>query len=107
MPENLPVGLSQHCMVLVDESNVLVAGGMLDTNFCTSQTFFYNFNSSEWRNGPDLKLKRAKHACGMVQKDGNTNEVQALLMKVELGLKNRTRLQNQMQQVSVSLKIYL
>ena len=78
-------------MVLVDESNVLVAGGVLDTNFYTSQTFFYNFDSSEWRNGPDLKLKRATHACGMVQKDGNTNEVQVLFMKVELGLKNRTR----------------
>ena len=92
-------------MVLVDDSNVLVAGGSTEKQFFTSKTFFFNFDSNLWRNGPDLKVPRGKHACGMVQKDGNTSEVQTFLPKPgSIAEKNRTRLQISMQQDFVSLK---
>ena len=104
-PQDLLLGISQHCMFLVDDSNVLVAGGSTEKQFFTSKTFFFNFDSNLWRNGPDLKVPRGKHACGMVQKDGNTSEVQTYFPKPgSIAEKNRTRLQISMQQDFVSLK---
>ena len=65
-------------MVLVDDSNVLLIGGTIDDDGTSTITLFYNFHSELWTYGPDLKVSRSSHACGMVKKNVKTNEVQKL-----------------------------
>ena len=80
LPEASPVAILRHCMVLVDDSNILLVGGIIDEELYSNKTLFYNFDSKLWRYGPDLKVPRRSHACGMVKKDANTNEVQRFII---------------------------
>ena len=75
MGHGLPLGVDSHCMVLVDQSNVMAIGGMMELNLFSNKTFIFNFDTKLWRQGPELKSPRRQHVCGMGKKDKRTNEV--------------------------------
>ena len=76
----LPEGVDFHCMVLVNKSNVLLIGGLTLSMEYSSKTYFFNFESKLWQEGPDLKRPRYSQACGMVKKDKNSDEVNFLML---------------------------
>ena len=61
----LPIELTQHCMVRLDESRVMMIGGFDNTNYETSaNTHIYDFDSGTWSNGPALNQARKLLGCG-------------------------------------------
>ena len=73
---DLPIHVEHHCMVLVDDLNIMVIGGHTrDQGMYGSATHFYNFDSQSWKDGPSLILGRSYHSCGMIKKDQDSNEV--------------------------------
>ena len=75
LEHNMPTGLERHCMALVDSSNVIVTAGLNNKNFYVTKTSFYNFETKDWSDGPGLRYARGGHACGMVKKDKDSQEV--------------------------------
>jgi hypothetical protein len=57
----MPIALRQHCLVKINESTVIIMGGM----DAYTKTWFYNFDNNGWSDGPDLPTYRNRHSCGM------------------------------------------
>ena len=72
---DMPVVIEHHCMVLVNTSTVMMIGGGTPDAAYSNKTYFYNFEFNSWREGPSLILGRKYHACAMVKKDQDSDEV--------------------------------
>lgn len=64
----LPKALFGHSMVLINESLAMVIGG--STNIAIGNTYFYNFDSKSWSNGPGLSKDRSHHDSAMITDKG-------------------------------------
>ena len=84
MEHRLPLGIEFHCMVLVDKANGMIIAGDSSGNISSNKTYFFNFDTKLWRHGPELILGRSDHACGMIKKDANSNEVKNIFILVLL-----------------------
>ena len=71
----LLAGVDHHCMVLVDASRVLLVGGPREDGKVSKRTYFFDFDSKTWSPGPNLKIARSYHACAMIKKDEESDEV--------------------------------
>ena len=71
----LPIGVERHCLVLFDESNVILIGGTTKEAKYSGQTHIFNFDLQTWKAGPDLKIPRSYQTCGMIRKNSESNEV--------------------------------
>ena len=78
MEPPLLAGVDHHCMVLVDASRVLLVGGPLEDGKISKRTYFFDFETKTWSPGPNLKVPRSYHACAMIKKDEESDEVSIL-----------------------------
>jgi hypothetical protein len=74
---DLPLGVSQHCLVSLNDTTVLLIGGYLSYSTRSSATFYYNTDQKTWTDGPPLKTGRAGHSCALFKspKHGHTDTV--------------------------------
>jgi len=61
---NMPLALSNHCAVKVNDTTVLIIGGFGSTYL--SSTYFYNPELETFTAGPSLTEARANHACSIL-----------------------------------------
>ena len=78
----MPFGVMDHCMLLMNSTTAMVIGGTQNTKY-SNRTYFYHFNANTWIRGPDLITGRSYHACGMVKKNKNSDEVSFTQFSVE------------------------
>ena len=65
---DMPEALIYHCVLKVNDTTVFLSGG-----YTTSRkTYFYNMGDAVWSEGPDMKIPRYGHGCGLV-KDRTTS----------------------------------
>ena len=57
----LPTVQAGHCMVTLNQNDVLIIGGYPPANF--KKTMFYKKNSRSYTNGPRMNHNRYSHAC--------------------------------------------
>ena len=72
---DLPVGVDNHCMVLINTSTAMLIGGSTEDAYFSGKTYFYNFADDIWTEGPNLIKGRLAHSCAMVKKDKDSDEV--------------------------------
>jgi hypothetical protein len=76
---SLPVNISNHCMVTVNSTTLLVIGGnqnVLDSG----KTYFFTFGEESWTEGPELKIKRFHHSCGKIKRDEMSQEMSIIVV---------------------------
>ena len=52
---SLPVVIESHCMVLINDSAVMVIAGYQDRTYYSPRTYILNTEEGRWRRGPGLK----------------------------------------------------
>jgi len=62
----LPTSVGHHCMVKINDSSLLSIGGYQNLAKWTSETNFYDSINNNWYAGPNLNVKRAGTACGVL-----------------------------------------
>ncbi len=75
---SLPVTIAAHCMVTVNSTTVMVIGGGQNGSY-TGKTFYFNFGEENWKEGPELKNKRAHHSCGKIRRDKESREMSIIV----------------------------
>ena len=63
----MPLPLSHHCLVKIDESLAVVTGGFTSDNLMTDGSFYYQISSQTWTLAPSLALPRHSHSCGVLR----------------------------------------
>ena len=64
---DIPIKLMYHCMVKINETHVLMMGGLQNNDGIISvfnTTYIFDFVTQEWQKGPDLNMERFMHGCG-------------------------------------------
>ena len=61
---NLPQRLQWHCVVKLNEYQVMVIGGMNGDELATNEVYLFNYHSMNWQLGPSLHHARYGHSCG-------------------------------------------
>ncbi len=65
----MPMPLSHHCLVKVDEMLAIVTGGFTSNKVVSNSSFFFNIagsNPLSWTLAPSLTLPRHSHSCGVL-----------------------------------------
>ena len=70
----MPLPLRLHAMVKINENLTLIIGGRSPGNSASKRTFYYNHKTSEWSDGPELKVGRRYLAAGIVTDDVTKEE---------------------------------
>ena len=60
----LPMPLLFHCLVQLNNDQVLLAGGMNDLEEAVDDTYLFDYPSRTWKDGPKLNYARYGHGCG-------------------------------------------
>jgi hypothetical protein len=71
---SMPTGLSFHCMVKLNATTVLVAGGVFPNFTASTVTYIYNDVYKTWFSGPKLNQARQSHKCGKIMVDSTSNK---------------------------------
>ena len=66
---DLPNEIKSHCLIKMDEDNVLLTGGY-DENDKVNETWYFNTIKNTWTPGPSMVYSRVYHACAAVQIHG-------------------------------------
>ena len=69
----LPTMLDSHALVAIDNTLSMLIGGSITENVATKTTHYFDHQSHNWIQGPDLMQARWQHAAGIVT-DQVTNE---------------------------------
>ena len=69
----LPTIIDSHALVAIDNTLSMLIGGSTTANVATKTTHYFDHQSHNWIQGPDLMQARWQHAAGMVT-DQVTNE---------------------------------
>jgi hypothetical protein len=77
---DLPLEVVFHCLVSLNETTILLIGGLYMDGFhltYTKDTFYYNIDDKTWTVGPSLITARYSHSCALFKsaKHGNTDTV--------------------------------
>ena len=75
---SLPVTISQHCMVILNSTTVLIIGG-LQSGYLSPKTYFFNTEINEWVKGPKLLLSRNNIGCGKLRKDNGSSQYSVIV----------------------------
>ena len=62
---SMPFAIKHHCAVKVNPTTALIIGGA-DESSSIKSTHFYDFYGKTFKSGPDLKVARERHACGIL-----------------------------------------
>ncbi len=77
----MPMPLSHHCLVRINSSLVIIAGGNTDNGIKSKSTILYDIVQSKWFFGPELSLPRTRHACGNLRtSDANDESSEELIV---------------------------
>ena len=71
----LPTSIDSHALVAVDDTLSMLIGGsfLFEYNMITQKTYYFDHQSQNWIQGPNLMQARWQHAAGIVT-DQVTNE---------------------------------
>jgi hypothetical protein len=74
---DLPVEVSFHCLVPLNDTTVLLIGGYQQGGPRSKDTFFYNIDHQTWTEGPKLLSGRSDHSCALFKspQHGHTDTV--------------------------------
>jgi hypothetical protein len=64
----LPVTITNHCMVTVNSTTVMVIGGYQNGQGYSGKTFYFTFGEESWTEGPKMKKTRLDHSCGKIRR---------------------------------------
>ena len=67
---DLPVSITNHCVVNSDNVMKAFIIGGIDYGYVSNATHIFSFDDQTWQQGPPLTEGRYFHACGIL-KDGN------------------------------------
>jgi hypothetical protein len=67
---DLPVSITNHCVVNSDNVMKAFIIGGIDHGVISNATHIFSFDDQTWQQGPPLTEGRIYHACGIL-KDGN------------------------------------
>lgn len=71
---DLPMPLTGHCIVAINSTTVMLIGGFDGDNFRTDTYYLeLKIGGSMWSKGPDLRIARDTHTCGIIR-NTETNE---------------------------------
>jgi hypothetical protein len=62
---DLPLKVSRHCLVSLNDTTLLLIGGILKEGTYSKATFFYNTDHNTWTEGPSLIIGRYEHSCAL------------------------------------------
>ncbi len=70
---DLPVPVRSHCLVELDADRIMLIGGVSSSGGETRSkgTWIFHMNTLEWTMGPDLRIGRRYHSCGIVRDEDN------------------------------------
>ncbi len=68
---DLPTQLSSHCILTVNDSTVMVTGGV----WRLEATWYYTFESGVWTSGPNMIYGRHAHVCGALKDSNNGKKI--------------------------------
>ena len=82
-----------HCVVALKSTTVMIIGGQI-SSYDSSETFWYDFDSGQWMQGPELSIARERHACSVFESEdelriyvtGGYNDVTGNLDSVEIAV---------------------
>jgi hypothetical protein len=74
---DLPLEVSGHCLVSLNDIMAFLIGGKLSTKTWSEATFFYNSDHKTWSEGPLLITARVGHSCALFKspQHGHTDTV--------------------------------
>jgi hypothetical protein len=75
---SLPVTISEHCMVTVNSTTVMVIGGVQNGQI-SGKTFYFTFGEERWSEGPELKNERIYHSCGKIRRNKDSQEMSIIV----------------------------
>jgi len=79
---NLPVAISESCMVLLNSTTAFLIGGKQNKCIYSSNTYLFNTaaNSPKWFKGPKLNLDRKSHSCARIRKDSSSYQFSIIVV---------------------------
>ena len=89
---DLPTDVAMHCLVRLNSTTAMLIGG--EGNGNGSGTWFFDFGSKTWSKGPDLKIPRWKHSCGVIYDTKNCDQLVVVTggMNYGMNLTNSTEM---------------
>jgi hypothetical protein len=75
---SLPVAMSDHCMVTVNSTTVMVIGGLRNSH--QKETLYYTFGEERWTEGPALKNERISPSCGRIKTSKDSQEMSIIVV---------------------------
>ena len=58
------MGVSDHCVVWMNQTKILLMGGYTESEGYSENTLIYDFKIHQWIKGPSMKEKRILFGCG-------------------------------------------
>jgi len=61
--KDMPKAISRHCIVKLDQSQIMLIGGTDNENRARSETLIFDLEDQEWSDGPRMRQGRWHHGC--------------------------------------------
>jgi hypothetical protein len=73
---DLPLEVSNHCLVSLNETTLLLMGGYISGG-ASNSTYYYNTDHKTWTDGPSMITGKAQHSCALFKspQHGHTDTV--------------------------------
>ncbi len=78
--QDLPVNVSRHCMVLLNQTTVFVIGGYNRETLFSNEAYFLNSDTGVWSAGPRLNIGRHDHSCGRIRIESGSLEKSVIVV---------------------------
>jgi hypothetical protein len=76
---SLPESISEHCMVTVNSTTVLVIAGRHNGGDSSERTYYFTLGEEKWTDGPSLNFPRFGHSCGEIRRDKESQEMSIIV----------------------------
>ena len=63
---HLPEPIAAHAFISINQSTSFLIAGSRVNKWMSNKTHFFNIDSNEWKNGPELLQARCVHAAGVL-----------------------------------------
>ena len=73
---DLPKPMYGHCLVIVDENTIFVAGGYPSSK---RETYLLDLNTNQWTPGPQMKVDRGFFGCSLFTSSSGERDKIALV----------------------------
>ena len=65
--------------IKINETTAFSVGGYIQEDGFSSETYFLNIDTNEWKNGPPLKIGRYEHTLGVLRDHGTNKQIVAVV----------------------------